>query len=154
MAWPSSADIDTTKLDNDNDSIKDSRAELYKMAGYVNDMITTGPGGSANLQTNSIIVGYSGNISTVTIGVGVDNKSLTLEGGGDNDSTGHIGPSITLAGFESGNIILNCVSGGTLQLNSNAIQTSPPGGYGNTVVGYYKVIAPGISGPCYIELKQ
>lgn len=45
MAWPSSADIDTTKLDNDNDSIKESRAELYKMAGYVNDIITTGPSG-------------------------------------------------------------------------------------------------------------
>jgi len=45
MAWPSSADIDTTKLDNDNDSIKESRAELYKMAGYVNDIIDTGPSG-------------------------------------------------------------------------------------------------------------
>ena len=45
MAWPSSGDIDTTKLDNDNDSIKDSRAELYKMAGYVNDIIDTGPSG-------------------------------------------------------------------------------------------------------------
>lgn len=45
MAFPSSADIDTTKLDNDNDSIKDSRAELHKMAGYVNDIITEGPAG-------------------------------------------------------------------------------------------------------------
>jgi len=45
MAFPSSADIDLTKLDNDNDSIKDSRAELHKMAGYVNDIITEGPGG-------------------------------------------------------------------------------------------------------------
>jgi len=52
MAWPSSSDIDTTKLDNDNDSIKDSRAELYKMAGYVNDMIDVGPSGlgSDNLE--------------------------------------------------------------------------------------------------------
>ena len=45
MAWPSSSDIDTTKLDNDNDSIKDSRVEIQKMAGYVNDIITEGPAG-------------------------------------------------------------------------------------------------------------
>lgn len=54
MAFPSSADIDTTKLDNDNDSIKDSRAELHKMAGYVNDIITEGP---ASLGSNSNSIG-------------------------------------------------------------------------------------------------
>jgi len=45
MAWPNTGDIDTTKLDQDTDKISESRAELYKMAGYVNDMIDVGPSG-------------------------------------------------------------------------------------------------------------
>jgi hypothetical protein len=56
MAWPATGDIDTTKLDNDNDSIKESRAELYRMAGYVNDIIDAGPG-PANLADNSLEIG-------------------------------------------------------------------------------------------------
>lgn len=54
MAWPATGDIDTTKLDNDNDSIKESRAELYKMAGYVNDIIDTGPSGGGGSTINGL----------------------------------------------------------------------------------------------------
>jgi len=153
MAFPSSADIDTTKLDNDNDSIKDSRAELHKMAGYVNDIIDAGPGGGGNLSTNSIIVGDSTDTNTVTIGVGNDTKALTLEGGGDNDSSGHVGPSITLNGTQNGNISLSTYLGGALQLPSNNTQATTPGGFGNSVVGYWKVIDPTL-GVCYIKLWQ
>ena len=71
MAWPSSGDIDTTKLDNDNDSIKDSRAELYKMAGYVNDIIDTGPSGGGGSTITGLFtvqdIDSAGDIANIQI---------------------------------------------------------------------------------------
>ena len=84
MAWPSSSDIDTTKLDNDNDSIKDSRAELYKMAGYVNDMIDVGPSGlgSDNLElgeadSDQIII--QANSTQANKGISIQARSLSTD---------------------------------------------------------------------------
>lgn len=80
MAWPSSADIDTTKLDNDNDSIKDSRAELYKMAGYVNDMITAGPGASAGSTIDDLLTVRDSGDTTKNIQVDPDDTNFVTSG--------------------------------------------------------------------------
>jgi len=151
MAWPSDSDIDITKLDNDNDKISDSRAELYKMAGYVNDIIDNGPGG---LTSDEIAVGDPTSATTVTIGVSGDGKSLQLYGGNVDDSAGaDLGPSISLGPNENSNIALFTRLGGSLQLPVNNTQATTPGGFGNSVAGYWKVNDP-VLGIVYIKLWQ
>ena len=89
MAWPSSGDIDTTKLDNDNDSIKDSRAELYKMAGYVNDIIDTGPSGGGGSTITGLFtvqdIDSAGDIANIQIDARdtdfADNGTIICEDG-------------------------------------------------------------------------
>jgi len=106
MAWPSSSDIDATKLDNDNDSIKDSRAELYKMAGYVNDMIDVGPSGlgSDNLElgeADSDQITIQANSTQANKSIRIVARSLSTDS-----------PSITLNSDLS-----ITIGGGTLFLN-------------------------------------
>lgn len=43
MAFPANANIDVSKFDSAADKISESRPELEKMAGYVNDIIEAGP---------------------------------------------------------------------------------------------------------------
>ena len=103
MAFPTSADIDTTKLDNDNDSIKDSRAELHKMAGYVNDIITEGPSG-LGANSNSIGAADSNPVQLIA-NTSQSNKPLELYA----RSSGSSGPSISLT--SAGSIDINTTGG-------------------------------------------
>lgn len=110
MAWPATGDIDTTKLDNDNDSIRESRAELYRMAGYVNDIIDAGPG-PANLADNSLEIGANDS-SQVQLIVRTDqsDKGLLLAARSSSTSA----PQITLNSDDTITIGGNYISmGGT-----------------------------------------
>lgn len=111
MAFPTSADIDTTKLDNDNDSIKDSRAELHKMAGYVNDIITEGPAGLGANQ-NSIGADDSDPVQLIA-NTNQSNKPLELFA----RSSGQSGPSISLTSAGSITISTAGLSNQDVQIN-------------------------------------
>jgi len=55
MAFPANANIDVSKFDSAADKISESRPELEKMAGYVNDIIEAGPssGSGGDLVTDT-----------------------------------------------------------------------------------------------------
>lgn len=179
MAWPT-VKPDSTKFDNANDSIAESRAELKTASDNLNDIIdfidvsgitnnqilvydsATGTlkaedQASGNLNTNLIVVGDQSNTSSTYITTGQDGKPLVLTGGLEDSAggSGYTSPSINIGGFADDNISLSCTGGGSLQLNSNAVSLSTPGGYAGSVIGYWKVIVPGYGGVfAYIELKR
>lgn len=75
MAWPSSSDVDTTKFDQDSDRISDSRPELLKIAGYVNDIIDAGPIGNSfstiSANGTSLVADSTSDTLTVVAGTGI-----------------------------------------------------------------------------------
>lgn len=99
MAWPSSGDVDTTKFDADSDKISESRPELLKMAGYVNDMIDVGPSGSYTFSTvsangTSLVADSSSDTLTISAGTNVTitadagTDTLTISASGSGGGTG------------------------------------------------------------------
>ena len=147
MAWPSSADIDATKLDNDNDSIKDSRAELYKMAGYVNDIIDEGPGGGRG----TVNTGSSGHISYYpSTGTTIDDTGLKYftasgvegiqaEGTDDTRMVSSSGIGYVSVSY-GGDIVLLTSTGSTISAVAANLNV------GNSVSGSTANIRPGASG--------
>ena len=94
MAWPSSGDVDTTKFDQDTDKISESRPELEKMAGYINDIIDSGPisNSFSTISANGTSVVADSSSDTLILVAG-NNISITANAGTD---------TITIASTASG----------------------------------------------------
>ena len=94
MAWPSSGDVDTTKFDQDSDKISESRPELEKMAGYINDIIDSGPisNSFSTISANGTSVVADSSSDTLILVAG-NNISITANAGTD---------TITIASTASG----------------------------------------------------
>ena len=94
MAWPSSGDVDTTKFDQDSDKISESRPELEKMAGYINDIIDSGPisNSFSTISANGTSVVADSSSDTLNLVAG-NNISITANAGTD---------TITIASTASG----------------------------------------------------
>jgi hypothetical protein len=144
MAWPSNSDIDTTKFDEDSDKISESRPELLKMAGYVNDIIDAGPSGvntfsTINANGTSVIADSSSDTLNLVAG---SNIEITANATTDTitiASTATSGVSSILAGSgisvdqATGNVTITATGGG--------------GGGGNIIEnGTSKVEIPGSNG--------
>ena len=148
MAWPGSGDIDTTKFDNDADKISLSRPELYKMAGYVNDMIDVGdPSGNyVTLDTTQTITGNKTFSGTVTL----NEFAETVYAGGtlstytpdwDNGSV----HAITLNGDLTLNAPSNMPTGGTISIIITQSNRTMTANSAYRFAGGENTLSPGIN---------
>jgi hypothetical protein len=132
MAWPSSGDVDTTKFDNDADKISLSRPELYKMAGYVNDMIDAGGAGNTFTTVNADGTNLVADSTTDTLNVvGGTNITITGDAGTDTltiSATGAAAPTTTIYNGTSnvsiptadGNVVFVSDGNEKMRVNDNA----------------------------------
>lgn len=174
MAWPT-VKPDSTKFDNANDSIAESRAELKTVSDNLNDIIdfidtsgitngqgliydsvtgTLKPGSVASgaLTQDFIEVGDQTTTSAVMIHTGRNEKALILASGNEDSALLVDTPYILLSNGVNGNIALFTGGSGGLQINGNKVSLSTPAGYAGSVIGYWQVSVPGYGG-AYIELK-
>jgi len=97
MAWPSSGDVDTTKFDQDTDKISESRPELEKMAGYVNDMIDAGGAANTFSTVNADGTNLVADSTNDTLNI-VGGTNITITGNASSDTltisaTGNAAPT-------------------------------------------------------------